>query len=89
VTATDDWFSATLDATSTLLGGRYAVLGVLGAGAMGSVFKVRDLELDEDVPLRVQQGGGLPREHEERLVCRARDRGDLGQHRGARLPVSI
>ena len=56
VTATDDWFSATLDATSTLLGGRYAVLGVLGAGAMGSVFKVRDLELDEVIALKMLRG---------------------------------
>jgi len=56
VTADESWFAPTLDASSTLLGGRYAVLGVLGAGAMGSVFKVRDLELDEVVALKMLRG---------------------------------
>lgn len=36
-----------------LLGGRYEVLGLLGAGGMGSVYRVRDRELDEIVALKM------------------------------------
>ncbi len=56
MTADETWFSPTLDASSTLLGGRYAMLGVLGAGGMGSVFKVRDQELDEVIALKMLRG---------------------------------
>lgn len=37
----------------TLVAGRYAVLGLLGAGGMGTVYRVRDLELDEVVALKL------------------------------------
>ncbi len=35
------------------IGSRYEVLGLLGVGAMGAVYKVRDLELDEMVALKM------------------------------------
>jgi eukaryotic-like serine/threonine-protein kinase len=36
-----------------LVGGRYELLGMLGAGAMGTVYRARDRELDEIVALKV------------------------------------
>ena len=37
----------------TCLAGRYRVTGELGTGGMGSVYRVRDIELDEDVAVKV------------------------------------
>src|SRR4051812_13172383 len=36
-----------------VLGGRYEVLGLLGVGGMGAVYRVRDRELDEEVALKM------------------------------------
>src|SRR5215204_1610049 len=35
------------------LAGRYELLGLLGAGAMGTVYRARDRELDETIALKV------------------------------------
>ena len=58
------WAAAALaeDAGQTgprqLLAGRYEVLGLLGQGGMGSVYRVRDLELDELCALKMLRRDG-------------------------------
>jgi eukaryotic-like serine/threonine-protein kinase len=44
---------APVDDARPRIAGRYEVLGMLGAGAMGTVYRVRDLELDEIVALKI------------------------------------
>ncbi len=46
---------STAEFPARLIGGRYELLGLLGAGGMGSVYRVRDTELDEIVALKMLQ----------------------------------
>lgn len=45
--------SGELPAMGALLGGRYELLGLLGVGGMGSVYRARDVELDEIVAIKM------------------------------------
>jgi serine/threonine-protein kinase len=77
-----------------LVGGRYEVLGLLGAGGMGTVYRARDRELDEIVALKVlrrdlaEAPGILDRFRQEaKLARRVTHRNvartfDIGEHGG-------
>src|SRR5437763_15480293 len=80
-----------------VLGGRYEVLGLLGVGGMGAVYRVLDRELDEEVALKmlrpelVAQAGMLERFRTEVKAARkvtspyvARTF-DIGEHAGDRF----
>jgi tetratricopeptide (TPR) repeat protein len=61
---------------ATVLGKRYEVLGLLGEGGMGRVYKVRDLELDRVIALKTirvekdDEGESLRRFKQELLLSR-------------------
>jgi len=75
-----------------LVGGRYEILGLLGAGGMGTVYRARDRELDEVVALKmlrrelVEAPGMLARFRQEaKLARRVTHRNvartfDIGEH---------
>lgn len=77
--------------------GRYEVLGLVGAGGMGTVYRARDAELDEVVALKllrrevVDQPGMLDRFRQEvKLARRVTHRNvarayDIGEHAGEKF----
>ena len=52
---------------STLLGGRFEIAGLVGSGGMGTVYRARDRELDEDVALKMLKGRKVGLEALERF----------------------
>lgn len=53
-------FPAAVAGRTGPVAGRYEVLGILGRGGMGTVYRVRDSELGEDVALKMLPGGADP-----------------------------
>ena len=80
--------------------GPYEILGLLGAGGMGEVYKARDTRLDRDVAIKIIKvaGGGDPSSlHRFELEARAAGRlnhpnilaiYDVGTHEGSPYIVS-
>jgi TolB-like protein/Flp pilus assembly protein TadD len=84
--------SLEFDSSRDVLGGRYAILGLLGSGGAGRVYRARDLELDEVVALKMlhrsltEDPGALDRfRREVKLARRVTHRNvarvfDIGEH---------
>lgn len=88
---------ASASAAPALLAGRYRIIGLVGRGGMGSVYRARDTELDEDVALKVlsDELAGSPAlierfRREVKLARRVTHENvarmfDIGEHGGARF----
>ena len=74
--------------------GRYRILGELGKGAMGTVYRGRDDTLDRDVALKVMSAGLVDADTRARFLKEARAAAriqhpniiviyELGEHEGA------
>jgi eukaryotic-like serine/threonine-protein kinase len=89
--------SSGLVASPQRIAGRYEILGLLGTGGMGSVYRVRDVELDEVVALKMlrrdlaDSPGMLDRFRQEvKLARRVTHRNvartfDFGDHEGEKF----
>ncbi len=86
-----------IDERPALVAERYEIIGLLGSGAMGAVYRAKDLELDEMVALKVlkselaRSSGMLERfRREVKLARKVTHRNvartfDIGEHRGERF----
>ena len=79
-----------LDATPTVLAGRYEILGLVGTGGMGRVHRAVDRELRETVALKVLHREVERFRQEVRLARRVTHRNvartfDIGEHQGEKF----